>query len=189
MEAVARIPRDVTEPPLLRVAVVGPESSGKTTLSEALARRFDTLFVPEASRTYYDIKGVVYEIGDILLIAREQKSREDALAPRARRLLILDTDLLTITIWSHVLYGACPKEAEEMAAAQRVDLTVLLKPDLPWTFDPQRCHPELSQRQDFFARLDAKLDDLGRRKAVVGGDRPERFASACTAVEALLEGR
>jgi NadR type nicotinamide-nucleotide adenylyltransferase len=189
MEEVARFARHVKGSPLLHVAVVGPESSGKTTLSEALARHFDTLFVPEASRAYYDVKGVVYEIGDILPIAREQRSREGALAPKARHLLILDTDLLTITVWSQVLYGACPKEAEEMAAAQRVDLTVLLKPDLPWTTDPQRCHPELSQREDFFNRLREGFTRLGRRFVIVGGDGAERFASARAAVEALLEGR
>jgi NadR type nicotinamide-nucleotide adenylyltransferase len=173
---------------LRRVAIVGPESSGKTTLAESLARHFGTVFVPEASRAFYDTKGIVYEIGDILPIARAQRADEETLAATASRLLFLDTDLLTITIWSHVLYGACPAEAEEMAAAQRVDLTILLKADLPWTYDPQRCHPELSQREDFFARLRDGLVRHGRRFAVVGGDGPARLANARTDVEALLAG-
>lgn len=178
----------MSAPPLRRVAVVGPESSGKTTLARDLARHFETVFVPEASRVYYDVKGVTYEIADILPIARAQRADEEALAPKARRLLVLDTDLLTITVWSHVLYGACPPEAEEMAAAQRIDLTLLLTPDLPWTFDPQRCHPELSQREDFFGRLRGGLIRLGRRFAVVGGDGTTRFAIASTAVETLVAG-
>jgi len=179
----------VTVLPLLRVAVVGPESSGKTTLSESLAGHFDTLFAPEASRAYYEKKGIVYEIADILPIARAQRAGEEALAPLARRLLFLDTDLLTVTIWSHVLYGDCPAEAEEMAAAQEVDLTILLKADLPWTFDPQRCHPEISQREDFFARLREGLERLGRRFVVVGGAGGERFVSTRKAVETLLTAR
>ncbi len=189
MAAFARAGGRVSATPLLRVAVVGPESSGKTTLSASLAVHFETVFVPEASRAYYDAKGVDYEIADILPIARAQKASEEALAPTARGLLVLDTDLLTITIWSHVLYGGCPPEAEAMAAAQRVDLTVLLKPDLPWTYDPQRCHPELSQREDFFARLRDGLTRLGRRFNEVGGDGPERFAAARAAVDALLSER
>ncbi len=189
MAALARARPRVTALPLLRVAVVGPESSGKTTLSETLARHFDTRFAPEASRAYYEAKGVVYEIADILPIARAQKAGEEALAPLARRLLFLDTDLLTITIWSHVLYGDCPKEAEEMAAEQQVDLTILLKADLPWTFDPQRCHPKLGQREDFFGRLREGLGRLGRRFVIVGGDGEERLSSTRAAVDALLAGR
>ncbi|HQR44448.1 MAG TPA: AAA family ATPase [Thermoanaerobaculia bacterium] len=179
----------VTARPLLRVAVVGPESSGKTTLAGALAAHFGTAFVPEASRAYYDAKGIVYEIGDILPIARVQTASEEKLSETANRLLVLDTDLLTVTVWSHVLYGGCPPEAEAMAAAQRVDLTLLLLPDLPWTYDPQRCHPELSQREDFFGRLRTGLTRLGRRTVVVGGDGAARFAAGCGAVDALLAGR
>jgi NadR type nicotinamide-nucleotide adenylyltransferase len=175
--------------PLFRVAIVGPESSGKSTLSADLAARFGTRYVPEASRSYYDAKGVVYEIGDILPIARAQKAAEEEAERSARNLLFLDTDLLTITVWSHVLYGHCPKEAETLAAAQHVDLTLLLCADLPWTFDPQRCHPDLAQREDFFDRLRAGLLRLGRRFSVVSGEGPSRLAAAETAVEALLGGR
>ena len=174
---------------LFRVAVVGPESSGKSTISAELAARFGTRFVPEASRAYYDVKGVVYEIGDILPIARAQKAAEEEAARSARGLLFFDTDLLTITVWSHVLYGDCPKEAETLAAAQHVDLTLLLRPDLPWTFDPQRCHPDLSQREDFFDRLRTGLLMYGRRFVAVSGEGPSRLAEAKTAVEALLGGR
>ncbi|HUM03274.1 MAG TPA: ATP-binding protein [Thermoanaerobaculia bacterium] len=183
-----RARRRVSAPPLRRVAVAGPESSGKTTLAASLARHFGTVFVPEASRAYYDAKGVVYEIADILPIARAQSASEEERARTARGLLVLDTDLLTITIWSHVLYGGCPPEAEAMAAAQRIDLTLLLAPDLPWTYDPQRCHPKRSQREDFHGRLQDGLTRLGRRFTAVGGDGPERFAAARAAVDALLAG-
>lgn len=176
----------MSHPPLLRVAVTGPESSGKTTLAEGLAHHYGTVFVPEASRAFYDAKGIVYEIGDILPIARTQRAAEEALAPKASRLLVLDTDLLTITVWSHVLYGDCPHEVEEMAAAQRVDLTILLKNDLPWGYDPQRCHPEPAQRDDFFERLRAGLVRLGRSFTVVGGDGRERLGAAVRAVKDRL---
>ncbi len=186
MEGIGESVGRVSTTGLRRVAVTGPESSGKTTLAEALARHYGVPVVPEASRGFYDVKGIVYEIGDILPIARLQKAAEDAASAGAGRILLLDTDLLTITVWSHVLYGGCPAEAEEMAAAQRVDLTLLLKPDLPWTFDPQRCHPELSQREDFFERLREGLLRLGRRFVIVGGDAPERLKTARSAIEPLL---
>jgi NadR type nicotinamide-nucleotide adenylyltransferase len=175
--------------PLVRVAVVGPESSGKSTLAAALATRHATRWVPEASRAYYDAKGIVYEIADILPIARAQKAAEEDEARQARGLLFLDTDLLTITVWSHVLYGDCPAEAEEMAAAQRVELTLLLASDLAWTFDPQRCHPDPAQREDFFRRLERSLARLGRRFTVVSGEGPARLESAAAAVDEFLGGR
>ncbi len=178
--------RRLVSAPLVRVAIVGPESSGKSTLAAALAERYGTRFVPEASRAYYDVKGVVYEIADILPIARAQKAAEDEAARSARGLLFLDTDLLTITVWSHVLYGDCPAEAEELAEAQRLDLALLLSPDLPWTFDPQRCHPEPAQRENFFDRLQSGLTRLGRRFTVVAGQGPERLSSAVAAVDAFL---
>lgn len=174
--------------PLFRVAVVGPESSGKSTLSAELAARFGAPFVPEASRAYYDVKGVVYEIGDILPIALAQKAAEEEATRSARGLLLLDTDLLTITVWSHVLYGDCPKEAEALAASQRVDLTLLLRPDLPWSFDPQRCHPDLAQREDFFDRLRRGLLKLGRRFTVISGAGPSRLAAAAEAVTSQERG-
>ena len=174
--------------PLLRVAVVGPESSGKSTLAEALAARYGTVSVPEASRAYYDVKGIDYVIDDVLPIAEAQKAAEEEAARSARGLLVLDTDLLTITVWSRVLYGACPPGAEEMAAAQRVDRTLLLRPDLPWARDPQRCHPDLAQREDFFRRLKDGLGRLGRRFVEIGGEGPARFEAAAAAVDALLAG-
>ena len=133
-------------PPIRRLAIVGPESSGKSTLAEQLAHQLGTVWVPEPARLYYDRKGVCYEASDIPEIAALGQTLVQAALPQARAWLIQDTDLLTITLWSDWLYQGCPAAIRQEAEAEPIDLVLLLAPDLPWSYDPQRCHPDPATR-------------------------------------------
>ena len=98
-----------------RIAVFGPESTGKTLLAEKLAVKFNAPLVPEYAREFWDKHGVL-TLEDMLPVAREQWRREDEAAllrqghegQAAPRIIVCDTDALTTMLWSDLLYGTCP---------------------------------------------------------------------------------
>ncbi len=169
-----------------RVAIVGPESTGKTTLAAALAERFGTVWVPEFARAHLDPKGGKCAEEDIALIARGQVSDEDRLARDCNRVLFCDTDTLTTTIWSEHLFGGCPAWIHELAARRRYDLTLLLDIDVPWVPDGQRDQGHARERErfrDHFRRVMAP-----RNPVEISGGWDERLRAAVEAVEPLLHG-
>ncbi len=170
-----------------RVCVFGPESTGKSTLARDLAARFRTVHVSEFARGLLDPKGGRCDYEDIPLIARGQAAAEDAMARQANRVLVCDTDLLTTTIWSDVLFGKCPEEVRREAERRRYDLTLLCDVDVPWVQDGQRYLP--NERAAFFERCRAALESRGRRTVRIGGPWGARLEQAARAVEALIGGR
>ncbi|HEX6986124.1 MAG TPA: AAA family ATPase, partial [Planctomycetaceae bacterium] len=167
-----------------RVCLFGPESTGKSRLARDLAAHFGTVWVPEFARGLLDRKAGRCDPEDIPLIARGQAASEEALARRANRVLFCDTDLLTTTIWSDVLFGRCPAWIAAEADCRRYDLTLLLDVDVPWVDDAQRYLPHL--RREFFARCESELARRGRRYVVIRGSWEERFERAVAAVEEAL---
>jgi NadR type nicotinamide-nucleotide adenylyltransferase len=168
-----------------RVCVFGPESTGKSTLARDLAEHFHTVHVPEFARELLDPQGGVCRPEDIPLIARGQMASEEALAHDANRVLICDTDLLTTTIWSDVLFGHCDDWIRQAAHGRQYDLYLLLDVDVPWVDDQQRFLPH--ERREFFDRCRQALDAAGRAYQIIHGAWPERFAQACQAIQTLLE--
>jgi NadR type nicotinamide-nucleotide adenylyltransferase len=186
------LPAAASEPPrlarkdLLRVCIFGPESTGKTTLAEALARHYRTIAVPEYARTYLEAQGGQIASADLPFIGRGQLASEDALAWRAERVLFTDTDLLTTRIWSQLLFGVVPTEFEPEIARRRYDLTLLLDPEgVPWVGDPVRYLPD--DRRGFFERCADALLEQRRPTLHLTGSLNERLARAITAVDALLK--
>ena len=167
-----------------RVCIFGPESTGKSTLTEALANHYGSVFVPEYARAHITAHGGRVEAADMLPIARGQLASERALARRCDRVLFSDTDVLATTIWSEVLFGHVDPEVEALAASQHFDLTLLLDVDVPWVEDIVRYLP--TERASFFARCEEALAQRGRNTVVVQGTWDERFRTATRAVDALL---
>lgn len=175
-------------PPLRTVAIVGPESSGKSTLAAALAAAYNSVWVPEAARLFYERKGVHFEPRDIPDIAALHAELGAQARPKARIWLLRDTDLLTIELWSDWLYGDCDPAVRTAAAAEPFDVVLLLAPDLPWTYDPQRCHPEEGTRCLFHAELKSRQRRLGRRVFEISGEGHERFDRAWRCLQGLTVG-
>jgi NadR type nicotinamide-nucleotide adenylyltransferase len=171
-----------------RVCVFGPESTGKSMLARDLARHFDTVYAWEYARPMLDPQGGQCRgPEDIVRIVRGQVATEDALARQASRVLICDTDVLTTTIWSDVLFGDTPAWIRELADARTYDLYLLCDVDVPWVDDNQRFFSETKVREEMFERFRASLDRRGRKYQIVrGGDWAARFAAARDAVAALL---
>lgn len=165
---------------LKRIAITGPESTGKSWLAEDLARRFGEVFVPEYARGYIGGLDRPYDQDDILAIARGQLKTESDLARRARRFLFCDTELIVTKIWSMHKYGSCHPYILENIAQQPYDLYLLCDVDLPWEPDAQREHPHL--RQFFFDWYKRELEAYGFPFAVVSGQSRERMQNALEAL-------
>ena len=171
---------------LKRVCIFGPESTGKSTLARDLAKHFETQYVWEYARPLLDVQGGQCHVDDIPRIVRGQIAAEEALARQANRVLFCDTDVLTTTIWSDVLFGSVPPWIQELADERDYDLYLLLDVDVPWIDDAQRFFDAPEERRAFFDRCERELKSRNRRYVVLRGSWTERFKAGCQAVEEIL---
>jgi len=169
---------------LIKIAVVGPESTGKSTLSEKLAAHFHTTWVREYAREYIDQLPVPYQQEDLEIIAKGQLEAEKRMEGLASRILICDTNLIVIKIWSEFKYGFCPAWIEEEIARSNYDLHLLTYIDIPWEEDPQREHPD--KRALLYSMYKKELELLKVNFVEVKGDMNTRLDTAVSAVNALL---
>lgn len=170
---------------LKRVVLIGAESTGKTTLAERLAAHYDTVWAPEYLRAFVEEKGALPEPGDTLLIARGHRAQEKALARRARRLLVYDTDLISTCVYHRYYFGACPPVVERWSYEHSADLYLFTDTDVPWTPDPgQRDGPDVrAALHELFRReLEARSVAFVR----VSGSVAARMATAIRAIDGLL---
>ncbi|MDW8330616.1 MAG: ATP-binding protein [Cyclobacteriaceae bacterium] len=167
-----------------RVAIVGPECSGKTTLAEALARHYQTVWVPEYARDYLERLSRPYTQDDLLVIAHGQIQLEDEYAQRTANLLICDTNLLVIKIWSEFKYGTCHPEILHHLHNRHYDLHLLTHPDVPWQDDPQREHPD--KRDLLFSIYKSEINKLNVRYEEIFGPTEERMKRATLAIDSIL---
>lgn len=129
-----------------RACLLGGESSGKTTLAQALAKRLDTAWVPEYGRQRWEEQGGVLVYDDLLQIARTQLEHEQTLARQAHRWLICDTSPLTTLLYSRVLFGRAAAELEQLAS-RSYDHVFLCAPDFPFVQDGTRRDEAFRQKQ------------------------------------------
>jgi len=153
---------------LIKIAVVGPESTGKSAMGEALATHFDTVCIPEFARFYCEGLNRQYTPEDELAIFHGQVAIEKAMAPLARNnLLICDTMILTIKIWCDHLFGYTPQVVLDALQKVDYDYYLLMDIDLPWVADPLRDFP--NDREYFMDVWHQELQALGARYQVVSG--------------------
>lgn len=166
---------------LKKIAITGPESTGKSWLAEKLSQHYNCPWVPEFARTYLDSISRPYEEADLLTIARGQARSEDELAKRSALFLFCDTDLTVIKIWSEVKYGRCHPWILDELSRREYSLYLLMDTGLPWEPDPQREHPE---KRDYLFSLYSK--DLANRKVpykIISGLWDERLENAIRVIE------
>jgi NadR type nicotinamide-nucleotide adenylyltransferase len=169
-----------------KVVVIGPESTGKSTLSAQLAHELNTLWVPEYAREYLEHLGRDYNEEDLLQIAKGQIQNEDSLAAKANNLLICDTDLHVVKVWSESKYGRCHKWILEEIARRKYDLYLLTYIDVQWVDDPLREHPEEDQRHYFYNVYRDIVQQSGLPWADIRGNKEERLAIALEAISKHL---
>ena len=172
---------------ILRVAIVGPESTGKTSLAVQLADEFDSLCVPEYSRSYLEELNRPYLQADLIEIARGQLALEKLFFPQANKVLFCDTNLLVIKIWSEYKYGSLDPALEKLVDLNTYDLHLLPDIDLPWTEDPLREHPSVEDRERLFHLYKQALIEAEAPFEIIRGIGESRLEMAQKAVLRLIQ--
>lgn len=166
--------------------VIGPESTGKSTLSAQLAVHFNTVWVREFARGFLESLNRPYEAKDLLTIAAGQLQAEDEALAKANGLLICDTDLHVVKVWSEAKYGDCDPRILDMIASRRYDGYLLTYIDIPWEDDPQREHPQPEEREYFYNIYRDIVMNAGLPWADIRGSYEERLQKAISAINGWL---
>jgi len=169
---------------IYRIAITGPESTGKSTLAKGLADHYNTIWVPEYAREYLGNLDRPYSEMDLLKIAQGQLALENSLQKEAHEFTFCDTELLVIKIWSEYKYGKAHPFIHENLSKNPYDLYLLMDIDLPWEYDPQREHPD--KRRFFFDWYEKELKRLNANYYVVRGSSQKRMENAVKIVDAFF---
>lgn len=175
---------------LRKIVVNGPESTGKSSLCEALAAHYHTGWVPEYAREYLTTNGVAYSLQDLSRIARGQLALEDRLTAKAKaegqRFLFIDTDLYVIKTWSEFVFDRCDPWILDQIAVRHYDAYLLCKTDLPWEKDDLREYPDPAIRERLYLIYRETLIQQSTPWAAIGGQGDKRIGAAIDAVQHLL---
>ena len=170
--------------PSRRVVVTGSESTGKTTLTKALAEHFDCPYSLEAARGYVEERGRALTVDDISPIATRQIELEETAIHQARGLVIHDTDLLSTLIYAQHYYGVSPEWIRKMATERVADLYLLCDIDLPWMPDGlQRDSGSTEQRLDIHHQFIDLLENSGQPWSLIQKSGQTRFEQALRVIE------
>lgn len=169
-----------------KIVITGPESTGKSTLSEALALHYDTVWCREYAREYLEQRGGIYSYEDLVTIAKGQLRLEEQAVEKARNgLVFIDTDMNVMKIWSEFVYGKCDPWILDQIKQRTYNLYLLCDIDLPWQEDPLREYPDLAIRQELYDIYKKHLINQPVRWTVITGQKEERLGQAVEAIDNL----
>ncbi len=168
-----------------RVAILGPESTGKSWLSNKLADNYNTSIVPEYSRDFFDGKDYNYTIEDLLQISKCQFSNENRIALSAKGVIFCDTEFITMAIWSKVVFNKVHEWVQESVKNHVYDLYLLCNLDIEWEYDPLRNNAH--NRQYIYNLFVNELEVNRLNYRVVSGIGIQRLNNAITFVDELIE--
>src|ERR1044072_1395642 len=168
-----------------KVVIIGPESTGKSTLSEQLAKHYNTTWVPEYAREYLIEHGTEYTYDDLLTIAKGQVALEESYINRAApfaKVLFVDTDQYVMKVWCEFVFGKCHQWVLDQITKRKYDLYLLCNIDLPWIHDPLREYPDLAPRLELYAIYKNLLTNQSVPWVEISGNYDERLQKAIQAV-------
>jgi len=170
---------------MLKIAILGPESTGKTILARQLADYFEAPWVPEYAREYVEHLTVPYTYDDICTIARKQIEQELEITnqPSTTQYVFFDTELIITKVWFSYRFGQVPDFVTEQLNTGFFDLYLLCLPDLPWEPDPVREHGE--DREFFFNWYKKEIEQTGKPYVIVNGIGNQRFQNALKGLNML----
>ena len=177
--------------PLIKIAVIGPESTGKSTLCELLAQHYNTQWCPEFAREYLLTHGTDYTYDDLLYIAKGQLAMEDEysqLAAHSSQLLFIDTEMYVMKVWCEFVFGNCHRWVLDQIIERKYDLYLLCNTDLPWVKDELREYPDLKTRDQLYHIYKDIMINQSTPWVDISGDYDERLQKAIKAVDQLMAG-
>lgn len=184
---------------LKKIVVIGPESTGKSTLCRHLAEHFETVWCPEYAREYLLTNGKDYSYTDLLAIAKGQIAGEEnwaeLLEKRATPLLeqdydipyFIDTNMVVMKVWAEFVFNKCHPYIEEQLAKRKYNHYLLCQPDLEWEKDELREYPDLETRERLFFIYKNYLEQQSVPWTLIKGKNDDRIQSAIRTVNKILE--
>lgn len=170
-----------------KIVVIGPESTGKSTLSKQLADHYGVCWVPEYARVYLLQHGTSYTYDDLLTIAKGQLALEDEYAAAAKHdVLFVDTDMYVMKVWCEFVYGKCHPWILDRIAERQYDFYFLCNIDLPWVQDGLREYPDLENRQKLYHIYKDIMINQSVPWLEISGSEELRLRKAVDAAEKLL---
>jgi hypothetical protein len=180
-----------------KIVLIGPESSGKTTLCEQLSNHYGSLWVQEYARVYFQINGKKYKFDDIRKIGEGQLKNEETGIEKALELiynnpekkqpLFLDTDFHVLKVWSEWIFNKCDNWILKTISERSYDLYLLCAPDIPWIKDELREAPDLELRLKLFEHYKEIMIKQHTPWKIINGDFETRLMQSIKAVEELFQ--
>ena len=167
---------------IYKVAILGAESTGKTTLAKQLAEHYETIFVPEYAREYVEKLNRPYTIDDIVTIAKQHQQNEMDAVIKAKKILFTDTELLMAKVWTEEAFKTVPEWIADNLLTQKYDLYLLMSNDIPWENDPVRENPD--KRDYLFNKYRRELKEMKTHFKIIDGTGSTRFYNA---IKAMVE--
>lgn len=173
--------------------IIGPESTGKSTLCALLAEHFNVPWVPEYAREYLLKNGNAYSFDNLLTIAKgqvegERLATENYQSNKDRsNLLFVDTDMYVMKVWCEYVFQKCHQWIIDQIVDQQYDLYLLCNTDLPWVKDELREYPDLETREKLYHFYKDIMVNQATPWVEITGPYEQRLATAIGAVTQLLE--
>jgi len=172
-----------------KIVIIGPESTGKSSLTKLLAQHYKTEYCDEFAREYLHTNGTKYSVNDLLKIAKGQLALEDQMTHKVSNtssLLFIDTDMYVMKVWSEYVFGECNFFILDSIADRTYNLYLLCDIDLPWVKDELREYPDEKPRKELFNTYKDLLINQNVPWKIISGNYEQRLTSAINAVNKLL---
>jgi hypothetical protein len=173
-----------------KIVVIGPESTGKSSLCKKLAAHYNTLWVEEYAREYLLKNGKEYSFADLKKIAQGQLELEEKalqkLEENSSSLLIIDTDMYVMKVWSEFVFNACDNTILNEIVNRQYDLYLICKPDLLWVPDELREYPDEQIRNKLFHYYKDAMVNQKVPWVEIDGDYDQRFDKAIKAINTFI---
>ena len=145
----------------MRIGIIGPESTGKSTLAKELAEQFHGTYIPEYAREYIEKKGTQeVTFDELCFIAKHQIEELEVISRQPSTVSFFDTELIVTKVWFDYAFGRVPQWLEEAIRKYPMDMYLLTYPDLPWIQDPARYNGSDAMRQELFERYESEIQAL-----------------------------
>ncbi len=184
-----------------KVVIIGPESTGKSTLCAELANHYKTLWCKEFAREYLEKNGKNYSYEDLLTIAKGQIELEELSVVSCQLsaknvtgssllthhpLLFIDTDMYVMKVWCEFAFNKCYNWILNQISTRKYDLYLLCNIDLAWVSDDLREYPDEAVRNKLYHFYKDAMVNQPVAWVDISGNYESRFKKAIDAVNALV---